>query len=249
MTTPLADPIAEARRLAALAATAGLKVRLLGGVAVAIRANDQLPAGLQRSYKDLDFLTVKGHAAQFDSLLVDAGYEPDDQFNRLHGAQRRLHYDRANGKQLDTFVDSCAMCHSLELARRLPDDGMTLSPADLLLTKLQIIEVNDKDLIDTIALLLFHPIEEAGAEVIALDQLRPVLRADWGWYTTITDNLAKVGTRLATMDLPEPDGQVVRRRIDELIAAITAFPKSMKWTLRSKVGRKVPWYDLPEEVT
>jgi hypothetical protein len=248
MTAPLADPIAEARRLAALAAARGLTVRLLGGVAVAIRAADALPSGLRRSYKDLDFATVTSDAARFDSLLVQAGYQPDEQFNRIHGAQRRLHYDRINGKQLDTFVDTFAMCHVLELARRLPPDSETLSPADLLLTKLQIIEVNDKDLIDTIALLLFHPIDEAGADVIALNQLRPLLRADWGWYTTITDNLAKVGARLTGVDLPELDKDVVSSRIDELATAITAFPKTIKWTLRSKVGRKLPWYDLPEEI-
>jgi hypothetical protein len=248
MTSPLADPIAEARRLGALATTAGLEVRLLGGVAVAIRAGGQLPTGLQRSYKDLDFVTIKGHAAQFDSLLVNAGYEPDDQFNRTHGAQRRLHYDRVNGKQLDTFVGTFEMCHVLDLARRLPPHSETLTPADLLLTKLQIVEVNDKDLIDTIALLLFHPIDEMGPDAIALDQLRPVLGAEWGWYTTITDNLAKVAARLASVDLPEGDKQLVGTRVDDLVSAIAAFPKTMKWKLRAKVGRKMPWYDLPEEV-
>lgn len=248
MTTPLADPVAEARRLTALASAAGLTVRLLGGVAIAIRAGAALPGGLRRTYKDLDFATVRGDAARFDALLVDAGYEADEQFNRIHGAQRRLHYDRANGKQLDTFVDTFAMCHVLELARRLPPRGQTLTPADLLLTKLQIVEVNDKDLVDTIALLLCHPIDEAGADVIALDELRPLLRADWGWYTTITDNLAKVAARLATVEVPDADKDLVSARIDELLTALRAFPKSMKWTLRAKVGRKIPWYDLPEEV-
>jgi hypothetical protein len=247
VTQPLADPIAEARRLAGLARSAGLTVRLLGGVAVALRAGAELPPGLRRTYKDLDFVTLRNDAAPFNSLLTDAGYQPDEEFNRLHGAQRLLHYDPVNRKQLDTFVGTFAMCHVLDLSKRLPADGETLSPGDLLLTKLQIVEVNDKDLVDTIALLLCHPIGEHDPHSIDLAELRPILRADWGWYTTITDNLAKVDDRLSNIDLDDEDKRRVHARITELSVAIRAFPKTMKWMLRSKVGRKVPWYELPEE--
>src|SRR5882757_7278518 len=248
MIEPLGDPVQEAQRLLAMARAEGLTVRLLGGVAVAIRSASQLPAALRRSYKDLDFVTVKSDAARFNSLLVGAGYEADERFNTIHGAQRLLHYDRANGKQLGTFVDAVAMCHQLDLRKRLPPDSDTLTPADLLLTKLQIVEVNDKDLSDAIALLLVHPIGQRGPGTVNLDELEPILRADWGWYTTITDNLAKVGARVHGVDL-EPDARArVADRISELDAAIQAFPKTVKWTLRSKIGRRMPWYDLPEEV-
>jgi hypothetical protein len=103
-------------------------------------------------------------------------------------------------------------------------------------------------LIDSIALLLFHPISESKPHTIRLDELRPILRSDWGWYTTITDNLAKVTDRVAGVDLAENQKSLVVERIIELDEAIRGFPKTMKWTLRSKVGLKMPWYDLPEEV-
>jgi hypothetical protein len=248
MTEPLADPIAEARRILDLAAAQQLTVRLLGGVAVALRADVALPPPLTRTYKDLDFVTLRRHAAPFNALLVAAGYVADDQFNTLHGAQRLLHYDRANGKQLDTFVDTFAMCHELDLRKRLPSDADTLSPADLLLTKLQIVEVNDKDLIDTIALLLTHPVAPSGADTISLETLCATLGSDWGWYTTITDNLAKVDARLEGAGLDDAASRLVRERLDALGSAIESCPKSMKWKMRAKVGRRVPWYDLPEEV-
>jgi hypothetical protein len=245
---PSSDPVTEARRILELARLQGVTVRLLGGLAVVFSAGGPLPPGLQRVYKDLDFVTIKKDAAKFNALLVEAGYEADAQFNTLHGAQRLLHYDRVNGKQLDTFVDTFAMCHTLDLSKRLPIDSDTLTPADLLLTKLQIVEVNDKDLIDSIALLLFHPISESDRRTIRLDELRPILRSDWGWYTTITDNLAEVADRVARVDLTQNQKNLVLERIAELDAAIESFPKGVKWTLRSKVGRKMPWYDLPEEV-
>ena len=104
----------------------------------------------------------RADAARWRGLLDGHGYTADTQFNTLHGAQRLLHYDPAHQRQLDTFVSSFAMCHALDLEDRLPAGSATLAPADLLLTKLQIYEVNDKDLIDAIALLLSHPVGADG---------------------------------------------------------------------------------------
>ncbi|MDA8197811.1 MAG: hypothetical protein M0Z54_00070 [Thermaerobacter sp.] len=246
--SPLPNPLREARRLTALAHAEHVTARLLGGVAVAIRAEGRLPPALQRPYKDLDYVTRRRDAATWAQILERAGYVPDAAFNRLHGAQRLLHYDPANAKQLDTFIDTFAMCHVLDLQDRLPTTGETLSPADLLLTKLQIVEVNDKDLIDTIALLLSHPLGRHSEDVIDLTALAGVLGQDWGWYTTISDNLTKVKERLSTVNLdPEPK-ETVLARLEELQEALPRFPKTLKWKLRAKVGRRLIWYDLPEEV-
>ena len=193
---------------------------------------------MQRVYKDLDFVTVKKDAARFNALLVEAGYEADEQFNTLHGAQRLLHYDRVNGKQLDTFVDSFAMCHTLDLSKRLPTDGDTLTPADLLLTKLQIVEVNDKDLLDSIALLLFHPISESEPHTIRLDELRPILRSDWGWYTTITDNLAKVADRLAGSRSCRESEKSCRRTHHRARHRHPAFPQDHEMDLEIESGQE-----------
>ncbi len=248
LNSPLPDPIGEARRLTTLAHADQVTVRLLGGVAVAIRAKGRLPSALQRSYKDLDFVTGHRDAAAWAQILERAGYVPDVAFNRLHGAQRLLHYDVVHGKQLDTFVDTFAMCHVLDLQDRLPATGETLAPADLLLTKLQIVEVNDKDLIDTIALLLSHPLGRHSEDVIDLTALAEVLGRDWGWYTTISDNLAKVSARLSSVSLDAHQKETVLTRLDELQEALPRFPKTLTWRLRAKVGRRLIWYDLPEEV-
>ena len=246
--TPTPDLLAEARRLHTLAEATGVTARLLGGAAVAISAPAPLPPALQRPYKDLDYVVRRADAARWRDLLDASGYAADTQFNTLHGAQRLLHYDLVNERQIDTFVSSFAMCHSLDLEDRLPDGAVTLAPADILLTKLQIYEVNDKDLIDSIALLLSHPISARGGPGIDTSRLAKVTGSDWGWHTTLTDNLAKVTGRLPTAGLTREQNDVVAQRIEQISGVLAAAPKSLKWRARAKVGRRVPWYDLPEEV-
>jgi hypothetical protein len=246
--TPAADLLTEARRLHRHAEAAGITARLLGGAAVAISAPAPLPTALQRPYKDLDYVVRRSDAARWRDLLDTNGYAADAQFNTLHGAQRLLHYDLVNERQIDTFVSSFAMCHSLDLEDRLPAGSVTLAPADILLTKLQIYEVNDKDLIDSIALLLSHPVTVSGGPGIDTSRLAKVTGTDWGWHTTLTDNLTKVTQRLPTAGLTSEQNDVVAQRIEQITMALAAAPKTLKWRARAKVGRRLPWYDLPEEV-
>lgn len=244
---PAADLLTEARRLHSLAEAAGVTTRLLGGAAVAISAPAPLPTALQRPYKDLDYVVRRADAARWRDLLDDHGYTADTQFNTLHGAQRLLHYDQAHQRQLDTFVSSFAMCHALELEDQLPAGSATLAPADLLLTKLQIYEVNDKDLIDAIALLLTHPVSAGDHPGIDSRRLAKITGSDWGWHTTLTDNLAKVAARLPTAGLSAEQTSLVAGRIEQITTTLATAPKSLKWRARAKIGRRVPWYDLPEE--
>jgi hypothetical protein len=245
---PAAELIAEARRLHGRAEAEGITARLLGGAAVALSAPGPLPAVLQRPYKDLDYVVRRADAARWRGLLDANGYQPDTQFNTLHGAQRLLHVDPVHGRQLDTFVSAFAMCHSLDLEGRLPADSATLAPADILLTKLQIFEINDKDLIDSIALLLCHPVSADGGPGIDGRRLAKVTGTDWGWHTTLTDNLAKVAQRVPAVGLDGADARTVGQRITQITQILTEAPKSLRWRARAKIGRRVPWYELPEEV-
>jgi len=123
MIEPLGDPLQKHSAFSRWREPRASPSDYFGGVAVAIRSASQLPAALRRSYKILTSSPSKVMPPRFNSLLVEAGYEADERFNTIHGAQRLLHYDRANGKQLDTFVDTFAMCHQLDLRKRLPPDS------------------------------------------------------------------------------------------------------------------------------
>jgi hypothetical protein len=44
------------------------------------------------------------------------------------------------------------------------------------------------------------------------------------------------------------DGARVNERLDAIWERINAQSKSMKWRLRARVGDRMSWYELPEEV-
>ena len=173
------------------------------------------------------------------------GYKGEQRFNLLNGHQRLLYLEEVNGRQVDIFIDRMKMCHVIELAGRLGHDGPTLTPADLLISKLQVFEVNMKDLVDTTALLLDHPIGDHDDDAINATYLAKLTADDWGLYRTLQLNTARV--RDAAREL-KVDVQRVNQRLDELWERIEAQSKSLKWKLRARVGDRVTWYELPEEV-
>jgi hypothetical protein len=141
------------------------------------------------------------------------------------------------------------MCHGLDLADRLDTGTRTLYPTDLLLTKLQVVEINRKDLVDALTVILTHEVVDgrAGVDAIELGRLAEVTSSDWGWYTTLTDNLARIAP--VARELLDPDAaSLVEARLGQLEGGLLTAPKSLKWKARAKVGRKVKWYELPEEV-
>lgn len=244
------DIVAEAQRLVAAAAAEGITVRLLGGIAIQLRCPTVRgrPA-LDRTYKDIDVVVPKRASATWRAFLTTQGYVPDAPFNALHGATRLLFYDQEHGRQLDTFLGVFAMCHRLDLEPRLSLPGPALSPSDLLLLKLQIVQLNHKDITDVLALLLqYEPREDDGPEILSARYIAAQCAGDWGWYTTVHDNLERLRLHAEEI-LPSPDDCArAQAHIDTLVAAIESAPKSMGWRLRDKIGRRKTWYELPEEV-
>jgi hypothetical protein len=245
---PIPAVVDEGRRIVAATDAAGAPARLLGGAAVGMHIHGPLSERLRRSYGDLDFVIRSKKDKAFKETLLGLGYEPDVLFNRLHGYNRLLFYDRVNSRQVDVFIGTFKMCHALELDDRLGIDPVTLSPADLLLTKLQIVELNSKDVIDAVTLIDQHGFaDERRVDALDLGRLSDVTRADWGWYTTIRDNLGALDRHLDGL-LDEAQAAAVRPKIATIVEAIDAAPKTSRWRLRNVTGRRMPWYDLPEEV-
>jgi hypothetical protein len=245
--TPLPDVEAEAARLLERAAQAKILVRLLGGAAVGMHRHTPFPLALQRRYGDIDVVVKKGQDRGLKRLLEEQGYVPNRSFNNLHGDRRLLYYDERNARQLDIFIGTFRMCHAIDLDDRLELHPTTLAPADLLLTKLQIVKINAKDIVDAQALLLEHLVERGPGDLIDPARLVQVTSRDWGWYTTFTDNLARLLPD-ENSTLPPDAAAQIADRVATLQQALIAAPKSLGWKARAAVGRRVPWYELPEEI-
>jgi hypothetical protein len=248
MTAILEDIVAEGGRLLALADDNDVDLRLLGGVAVRLHA-PEVPAALDRQYKDLDLAIPKKASSSLDELLRNAGYNPHVSFNAMHARERGLFFDDDHGRQVDVFVDSFRMCHAIPLAGRFAVEKGTVPLAELLLTKLQIIELNEKDIRDTVLLLHGHEIADHDDEAVNGARVAQLCAADWGLWRTITANLERCREHIDDYDLPDPERERIADRFGEIIERVEAEPKSRGWKLRAKVGERKRWYDLPEEVS
>ncbi len=244
--SPLPEVTAEGLRVARAAVEADVALKLTGGVAVWHLCPRARAAPLARRYEDVDLVGLARDRASIIELLETLGYTPDSEFNALQGASRLLFWDRHNDRQLDVFLDRVDMCHELDLRDRLGDDSHTISPADLLLMKLQIYETNDKDHLDIIALLadLAFTEDDSGLEA---DRLIALLSTDWGWWRTATE-VAQRTVRFAARLGDDELAQRVAGQVEELDRRLGAAPKSRRWKVRARLGERVRWYELPEEV-
>jgi hypothetical protein len=241
------DIVEEGERLLALAQSDGTALALLGGVAVRIHA-PEVPPSLDRQYKDLDFAIPKGRSSDANRVLRGAGYEPEVVFNAMNGKERMLFHDTEHGRQVDVFVGSFRMCHQIDFGDRLQPGEPTVPLAELLLTKLQIVELNEKDVRDTVLLFHGHELADHDDDAVNAARVAGLCADDWGLWRTITQNLAKCGEMLADYELPEADRRRVRGRLGSLLQRIEEAPKSRGWKLRAKIGERKRWYELPEEV-
>jgi hypothetical protein len=245
----LSDIREEARRLADVAVGIGLAARLIGGLAIWLRCPSVHDGPFARSYQDMDFAISSGASTKFKAFLMTQGYLPDQFFNGLHGATRLYYGEPAGRWSIDVVIDELVMSHKLDLRGRLDGPAPTIPLADLLLTKLQVWEINRKDLGDTACLLADHGLTEDDSDVegISLPRLRSVLGKDWGFCHTVDRNALKVAELWAQEPVPGVPHDVTAQ-VTALRQAIENAPKSTAWKLRARVGERIRWYETPEEV-
>lgn len=258
----LADPLEESLRLVEVAEGRGLTLRLMGGMAIRAHA-PRWPARTRRTEVDLDFATTSKDRAAVYRLLEEEGYTPDRQQNALFGQKQAYFVDVPRKRPVDVLVDSLEMCHRIEFGPRLSKSRPTLPLAELLLSKLQVVKINRKDVLDALILLAEHPLADDdgvdalhGPGSINVRRIVDITSNDWGWWRTVTGNLDKlqqyVTSGLEPDDLDLGTGEAIHfdpaTQIAALRSAIDAAPKSTRWKLRARVGDRVVWYAEPEEM-
>lgn len=248
-----ADLVAEAERLLAAIEAAGVEARLLGGMAIRLLLGGRMDAIFEREIADLDFVCASGAGRRLGGTLVESGYLADEQFNALNGARRLLFVDPVHGRQIDVFVGSFEMCHELPLAERLEARPGTLPAAELLMTKLQIVELNRKDQRDAFALLDGAEVADAdrggdGTDAINAARIAALTAQDWGLQRTFELNLERLRNSVEELELAAARRAAIAARIERLQGAMVAAPKSRRWKLRARIGERKQWYEEPEEV-
>jgi hypothetical protein len=247
------DPLVEATRLIGLAEAAGIRVRLLGGLAFHARC-PEWTARVERERRDIDLATRSKDRKALSQLMEASGYAADRQYNAIYGHKQLYFMDQARGRPVDVLVDRMEMCHTFEFADRLDLDGPTLPLAELLLSKLQIAHINRKDVLDALALLSEYPLNPSDPGAINIGRITALTSTDWGWWRTLTGNLDKLRLFYETeiqpgeLDFRRPARFDVPVQLAALRAAIDAASKSTRWKVRAQVGERVQWFQEPEEV-
>jgi hypothetical protein len=233
----MSDSLLEAaQHLTSTGDERGVALRALGGVGVLMHCPVARSTGPHREFADLDVAVPRDAARQLPELFQAAGYDPDKRFNALQGDRRMIFHGPAG--KVDVFVGVFEMCHKLDLSPRLALERDTLTASDLLMTKLQVVEVNQKDVDDAALLLSEHELDEGPGDHIDLAYLRTLVYDDWGLWRTATGTLKLVAERRDD----------VAGSARGIAGALEDAPKGKRFRMRARIGERKRWYELPDEI-
>jgi hypothetical protein len=246
--------LAEADELMDIAEQRSLTIRLAGSLAIRARCPVRAPLLRQmgrRPYRDIDVMAYTKQKRGIAAMLEERGYvlDPDIRMAQEFGIKRFVYENHENGLKVDVFFDELVMAHTIQFGGRLDLHHQTVDLTDLLLTKLQIHEFTDNDLIDSIVLLAEHDVGRADPDGINGDYIADILRKDWGFCYTTQANLKKIAEGVQRYPvLPGDVAELVRARATALNDMIERAPKTQRWKMRARVGERVRWYEQVEDV-
>ena len=244
---PDEDLILEAQTLIGKATEEGALLRTLGGLAIKYHCPSASQPPLLRKIADIDVIGLSKQTKAIKKAFIDLSYAPAQQFNALHGKTRLMFFEPKAHVRRDVFLDIFVMCHRFDFRNRLAIDPFTISLSDLLMTKLQVVQIEERDYKDITCLLADHELaNEDGKEVINAKYIAKLCSEDWGIYKTFTQNLDKTLEYIKELNLDGSKKSAVEQRIKTLKETIQKAPKSMQWRVRDRVGDKMVWYELPE---
>ena len=245
--------VGTATRIVDSAKEQGIILRAIGATSVLIHVGKDAPIlNVFKSYRkltDIDFVTYRKCWSKIEDFFQKQGFRPNETFNALHG-NKQLNFTGADNLHADVFCDKLDMSHVIDFTGRLEQDYPTIPLADLLLEKMQIVRINEKDIKDTLLLLRTHDIGDDDKDVINARWIAQSLKDDWGFWYTITTNLNKVNAQKNQYDWLSPeDRAIIESRITKLLGVIETEPKSSGWRFRARIGTRKKWYNDVEELS
>ncbi|MBW2120954.1 MAG: hypothetical protein JRH07_03800 [Deltaproteobacteria bacterium] len=245
--------IEEAKACVREAQEKGIVIRIMGGMAIYLHSQEheelwkRLGRLGKKVFTDIDYVSYGKYRAKLLKFFETRGFTINQRMLYLYGKARHIYYG-SRIPMVEVFYDKLEMNHTILYAGRLEADSPTLPLAELLLQKIQMVHMNEKDVKDTIVLLRAHEVGDDDDDRINRKAVGERLLSDWGFYYTATSNLKKVRESLTGYDaLDEQDVSVVDKRLGELLKYLEEGPKSVRWKLRAKLGTKVKWYNVIDD--
>ena len=237
-------------KLAEGAVARKLPVKLLGATAFINRCpkHRDLYFKFDRRLTDVDVMTYGNvKAEKIDQFFAEQGFEKQQHYI-WHASTRDIFLNQ-DGLLVDVFRDKLEFCHTIYFKNRLNGNHLTIPLEEMVLQKLQIVQINDKDFKDLSVLFLEHAVADGSQDSIDAGFISTLFAKDWGFHHTATTNLNKFKNYLPEIPLlTDEDKTLIRQRTDQLLASIEKTPKSMAWKLRSKIGTRMKWYNEVEDI-
>lgn len=253
--------IEEALRIVDEGKKRNITIRVMGALAVRIHSLElaDFHRGLKRlgapgrEFTDIDLMTQNKSSNQMKPFFQSIGYIPDKSEYIVHmWALRHIYHEPKKSLHVDVFFDKLEMSHTIDFRNVLGLDCPTIPLAELLLEKLQIVHINEKDIKDSITLLRAHSLADHDKETINVKRISDLLSDDWGFWYTVTMNLGKIRSYAAKYHeenlMSQTDLEDVLLKTDQIAHEIESRPKSVKWKMRSRVGPKKKWYKDVEDI-
>jgi len=241
----------ELRTILKASEESSILLRVIGSLAFRMHCSrfGHLQAALGRAYTDIDFAAYGKQNKQISGLMTSLGYRENREVFIASEGERAIFDKPGSGLHVDVFYEKLDFCHTIYWKDRLEVDSPTIPLMELLLEKMQIVQINEKDVIDTIMLLLEHPLGDVDEETINIDLAAQLCAADWGLWRTTTMNLRKVKELAqAYSQLSPQQKSKVDSQVDASLARLNDEPKSLSWKIRDRVGDRVKWYKDVDEV-
>ena len=241
----------ELQRVLNASTKAGVILRVIGSLAFQMHCPKYgyLQAAMGRAYTDIDFAGYRNQAKEIRVLMAGLGYEEEREVFIVSEGNRAIFNRPKNGLHIDVFYDKLDFCHEISWLGRLEVDNPTIPLAEMVLEKMQIVKINEKDVIDTIMLLLEHPLGDSDQGTINIGRIAMLCAKDWGLWRTTTMNLDKVKRLAQTYpQLTDEQKTLIIKQVDSALQRIEAEPKPMQWRMRARVGDRVKWYKEVDDV-
>jgi len=241
----------ELKRILESSDKAGILLRVIGSLAFQMHCPKYgyLQAAMGRAYTDIDFGAYKKQTKEIQALMAGLGYVDNREVFISSEGERSIFDKPGAGLHVDVFYEKLDFCHPIYWKDRLEVDSPTIPLTELLLEKMQIVQINEKDVIDTIMLLLEHPLGDVDKETINIKLAAELCAKEWGLWRTASMNLDKV-KQLAQHypQLDETQKMQVTTQVDKILARMDEEPKPLAWRIRARVGDRVKWYKDVDEV-
>jgi hypothetical protein len=230
-----------------------LVLRILGGLAVRLHSQEyqELFRKLDReiAFADVDLITHDKSRRKLEPFFNRNGFNAEPRIRKTPAiwAYRQIYVEESSGLNADIFFDKIEMSHLIDLSKRLEVDSPTIPIADILLAKLQIHAINEKDIKDAVLLIRAHSISDSDKDSINAAYIAKLMSQDWGFCHTVTNNLKKTELLVDDYKIDQGDKEDVKSKINQLLTRIEDEPKTSKFKFRAKIGERKKWYNEVDE--